>query len=112
MVPLLLDVPKLGIRKPLWRPNLSTGGATYGKVKNWHTLQPEGCAVNLGGRAYTQHDPFGIERPFRARQFARCYRAVMQHIFVWPVLLHHLAGKSNGTGRGERNVSSPEAGAG
>src|SRR6266481_4515005 len=37
---------------------------------------------------------------------------MMQDVFIRPGLLHHFAGKRDGAGRGQRDVSAPEAGAG
>ncbi len=53
-----------------------------------------------------------MEPPLGTRKLAGRDRPVVQDIFLRPGLLHYLGGKSEGIGRGERDIRSPKTGAG
>ena len=93
IVPLIEELPTLGMRSPVCLGSRSTGWVAKWKIKNRNALDTKRAVVDGGVSAHFHDDLVRVELPLGTRQLARGDGSVVNQVVVGPGLLHHSAGK-------------------
>ncbi len=80
--------PKVGNEEPGLVRFFRQGVSGKREIEYGHAVDPETAVVNAGLAGNLDGDSYRMKRPFGSRQFAGCYRAVVDHESSGPAFLH------------------------